>query len=256
MTSLWFVVPVHGRVPLASICLRQLSRTCESLRRDGVIASAVLVGSRSDLTRLPRLGFAEIERDNTATSLKFNDGIQFATDPRYNPHPADYVVPCGSDDWVDHRLFLEPLPDQDTIQGFQRISVVREDGREMSTIHLDYRGGAGIRIIPRQLVAPLGYRPADEDRRAGCDTSILTNLYRVHGGHLRVHDTLNLHDHQIVDWKTHGQQLNGYDQILYRHRAGEPSDPFVTLRGVYPDDALDEMQAHYEKVTECTAVTG
>lgn len=246
MPSLWFCVPVHGRIELASICLRQLCRTCDALNREGIRASAVVVASNEDHEALPDLGFARVTRDNTSTSRKFNDGIQLATDPAYNPHPADYVVPCGSDDWVDHRLFLEPLPGPDTIMGFQRMSFVREDGREMVAVSLDYRGGAGIRIIPRQLVEPLGYRPADEDRRRGCDTSILTRLYRAHGASLRVHDTLHLHDQQIVDWKTPGEQLNSFTDISYRHRISHALDPFVALRGVYPDEALDEMQAHYE----------
>ena len=29
MSSLWFVVPAHGRLELAAICLRQLRRTCD-----------------------------------------------------------------------------------------------------------------------------------------------------------------------------------------------------------------------------------
>ena len=65
--------------------------------------------------------------------------------------------------------------------GFQRVSIVREDGRQIVTAHIDYPGGAGIRIYPAALMKPeLGYRPADEDRRRACDTSILTNLPPLH----------------------------------------------------------------------------
>ena len=45
----------------------------------------------------------------------------------YNPHPADFVVPIGSDDWVDWRLFVD-LPAADRMFGFQRMAFVREDG--------------------------------------------------------------------------------------------------------------------------------
>src|SRR3954449_8391328 len=100
MSSLMFVVPVHGRLPLASICLRQLSRTCDTLNTEGVHASAVVVASQHDLAQLPEFGFGHVIRDNKYLGRKFNDGIQLAADPSYNPHPADYVVPCGSDDWV------------------------------------------------------------------------------------------------------------------------------------------------------------
>jgi hypothetical protein len=36
MSSLMFVVPVHGRLQLASICLRQLRRTCDALIDNGI----------------------------------------------------------------------------------------------------------------------------------------------------------------------------------------------------------------------------
>jgi hypothetical protein len=53
------------------------------------------------------------------------------------------------------------------------MSFVREDGREMTAKFLNYPGGCGIRVYPREVMERLGYRPADEDRARGCDTSIL-----------------------------------------------------------------------------------
>lgn len=249
MRSLWFVVPVHGRLPLAAICLRQLRRTCDALTAEGVLASAVVVIDRSEIGDLRRAmggwpGFGFVLRDNTFLSKRFNDGIQLATDPRFNPHPADFVVPCGSDDWVDHRLFLDPLPPPDTIIGFQRMSFVREDGAEITTSFLGYVGGAGIRIIPRELVAPLGYRPADEDRKRACDTSILRNLRVHHGDALHVKH-YHLHDFQIVDWKTPDANLNRYEAVTQARQSPFGLDPFETLADFYPDDALEAMRGYY-----------
>jgi hypothetical protein len=245
--SLWFCVPVFGRIELASICLRQLRRTCDALIEAGVDASAVVVGDEMDLAELrpDELGFGEVERDNAFTSAKFNDAIQLATDPEYNPRPADYVVPCGSDDWVDWRLFVK-LPKPDTIIGFQRVGFVREDGREISTHHISYPGGAGIRIYPQEIVAAIGHRPADEDRRRGCDTSILTNVRRVLRHEVHVHHRY-LHDFQIVDWKTEGEQLNTLAYVSRHFRPLAVADPFEVLRGVYPDEALEDMQRHYAR---------
>lgn len=251
MPSLWFCVPAHGRVELARICLTQLRRTCDSLTAEGVAASAVVVACDENLDTARELGFATVERDNTFLSRRFNDGIQLALDPRHNRHPADYVVPCGSDDWVDYRAFLD-LPAPDTMVGFQRISVVREDGRELTTRHLNYPGGSGIRIYPAALMEPLGYRPADPDRKRACDTSILTNLAMHHGHRMRVMHH-HLHDHQIVDWKTHGQQMNTYEQLASAHRGGTSADPFDTLADTYPAEALDAMHAHYERQRELVA---
>ncbi len=250
MSSLLFVVPVHGRIGLAKICLRQLRRTCTTLIANGVAASAIVVADGVHLAMLEphNLGFGWVRRDNQFLSRRFNDGIQLATDPKFNPSPADYVVPFGSDDWVDYRLFLEPLPDEHTIQGFQQMSFVREDGSEIAATFLDYEGGAGIRIIPRELVAPLGYRPADEDRERGCDTSILVNLRRFHGDELKVKH-FHLHERQIVDWKTAGEQLNPFRTVIKGRRPDRQLDPFAELADFYPQDALDEMRAYYKATT-------
>lgn len=251
MPSLWFVVPAHGRAQLTQICLRQLRRTCDALTADGVDATAVVIADDENLDTARDLGFAIVERDNRYLSRKFNDGIQLALDPRHNPRPADFVVPCGSDDWADHRLFLD-LPPADTMYGFQRLAVVREDGQEITTRFLNYPGGAGIRIYPRQLMEPLGYRPADPDRERACDTSILINLMHHHEQRMRIVHC-HLHDYQLVDWKSPLEQLNTYEQLSAVHRGGETADPFEALAGVYPDEALEEMQAHYARQREQVA---
>jgi len=250
MPSLWFVVPIHGRRQLAAICLRQLRRTCDALTEHGIAASAVVIADRSNLRdmrgRLDNLlGFGWVERDNQFVSRRFNDGIQLACDPRHNPHPADYVVPCGSDDWLDWRI-LAPLPDANTVLGFQRVAFVREDGAEMTTRFLNYPGGCGIRVYPREVMEQVGYRPADEDRARGCDTSILYALQREIPG-LRIEHRVT-DPRQIVDWKTPGANLNPYETLRRHKQDSEPRDPFEALQGVYPDEALKEMAAHYGRV--------
>lgn len=248
MPSLWFVVPVHGRLPLASICLRQLRRTCDALTDHGIDATAVVVADRENLRDLRRrltstLGFATVVRDNTFLSRKFNDGIQLALDAKFNPRPADYVVPCGSDDWVDWRIFTT-LPGHDEVLGFQRLSFVREDGLEMTSRFLSYDGGCGIRVYPRRVMAHVGYRPADEDRKRACDTSILTNVRRAFPRLQVTHASTDAR--QIVDWKSPGEQLNSYE-ALNVHRPELRADPFVELAGVFPDEALREMRKHYQR---------
>lgn len=245
MPSLAFIVPVHGRTSLAQICLRQLRRTCDALIDHGVEASAYVIGDAENLDALNPgdLGFWTYEQDNRWVSRKFNDGIQAAADPAFNRTPADYVVPCGSDDWVDWRLFVD-LPRRDTFVGFCRISFVREDGRELTSRFLRYEGGCGIRIYPRQVMEAVGYRPADEDRTRACDTSILVNLRKTLGDRLRVHHASS-DARQIVDWKTAGdEQLNPYESLVI-HRSELKGDPFVELHGFFPDESLNEMRRHY-----------
>jgi hypothetical protein len=235
-------MPAHGRLQLARICMRQLRQTCDQLEDNGVRASAVVVADDENLNTARDLGFATVERDNRFVSRRFNDGIQLACDRNFNPYPVDYVVPIGSDDWVDWRLF-DNLPNARTMVGFQRMAFVREDGAELTVRHINSEGGCGIRIWPRQLFKALHYRPADENRPRGCDTSILVNTRRAHGDLLRV-EHRDLDPLQIVDWKTSGANLNPYE-TLRRHRAELTRDPFQVLNGRYPDFALDEMAAHY-----------
>jgi hypothetical protein len=240
MPSLWFVVPAHGRVELARICLTQLRRTCDALEHEGIRASAVVVACDENLDTARGMGFATIERDNRFTSRRFNDGIQLACDPAFNPFPVDYVVPLGSDDWVDWRLF-QNLPSPNNMVGFQRMSFVNETGTELTVRHIRSEGGCGIRIYPREIMAKAGYRPADEDRRRGCDTSMLVNLRNVTEFRVEHRDLDPL---QIVDWKSHGENLNPYESLA-RHRSELKRDPFVVLQGRYPAEALTAMQNHY-----------
>lgn len=244
MPSLWFIVPAHGRTRLARICLRQLRRTCEQLTDAGIDATAVVIANDENLDTARDLGFAWVERDNTAVSRKFNDGIELACT---NPRPADYVVPCGSDDWVHPDLFAD-LPGPHTVYAFQHMSFVREDGREIATTFLNYEGGAGIRIFPRALLAPLAYRPADENRSKGCDTSILLNLRHEHAERPFRVDHRVADPRAIVDWKSTVDQITSYADIKARHRQCDLHDPFDTLTGYYPDEALEEMAAHYGRV--------
>lgn len=244
MPSLWFIVPAFGRQQLAEICLRQLRRTCDALTEHGVHATAVVVADDENLMTARRLGFGWVKRDNRFVSRKFNDGIQLALDRGHNPRPADYVVPCGSDDWVDWRLFTD-LPDARTMVGFQRMAFVKEDGRELTVRHVSNEGGCGIRIYPRRVMQAVGFRPADEDRKRACDTSILLNVKRAFP-RLRV-EHRDIDPLQIVDWKTRGEQLNPYAEVAARHRSELKRDPFDALAGRFPPEALDEMQAHYER---------
>jgi hypothetical protein len=246
MPSLWFIVPAHGRLSLSRVCLRQLRRTCDSLCENGVEATAVVIADDENLDTARELGFGIIERDNQFVSRKFNDGIQLACDPTYNPRPADYVVPCGSDDWVDWRLFLE-LPEPGTIVGYQRLSFVREDGLEMVQRFVNVRGGCGVRIYSRELMSQLGYRPADEDRYRACDTSIITNLWRTQRFDVQHRET---DPRQIVDWKSPSNQLNPYDSLTFHKTFANPQDPFESLADLYPAEALEEMREHYARVGE------
>lgn len=247
MKRLTFVMPVHGRTDLTGICLRQLRRTCDQLDQAGLEATAIIVGNDENLDAAHALGFGTVERENDYLARKFNDGIQLALDRSLNPRPADFVVPFGSDDWIDHTI-IRRLPIGDEVLCFRHVAFVHENGHELTQTRLAYDGGVGIRIYPRALLEPTGYRPADEDRRRGCDTSILWNTRHEHNaagkGHLRIRYG-DRHPLQIVDWKTHGHQMNAYETVAAKHHGTTAGDPFELLAGHFPEEAIHEMRHHY-----------
>lgn len=236
-----FVVPVHGRERLALVCLRQLRRTCDAARELGITAAAVVVGEGMLLERAAALGFGIVKRDNRQLGRKFNDGFQLACDPRYNPEPADYAIPCGSDDWVDPLILpLAATLPPDTIGIFRRIAIVDEDRARLLPLKVGYKGGAGVKFIPSSLLARAGYRPCDEDRNRGCDTSTLEGIKAATGSFPAIAE-LELHPLQIVDWKSSdGPQLNSYRALAGYGAAGE-ADPLEALAPHYPAEALEEV---------------
>lgn len=241
MTRIWFCVPVHGREALTRVCLRQLRRTCDAATAYDVDATAVVIGEGESLQVALGLGFATVQRNNDSLGRKFNDGYQVACDPEYNPEPADYAVPCGSDDWIDPVIFRK-LPGPDTVGIFRRLGVVDEDQTRLAKITATYKTAAGPKIIPRALIAAAGYRPSEEDRRRAIDASTMEGIKRAIG-HWPAMVDLDVHPLQIVDWKSHGEQLNSY-RMLAGHRARDLSgDMWAELGEFYPAEALEEMRA-------------
>ena len=129
---------------------------------------------------------------------------------------------------------------------FQWAAFVSEDGRQLSETRLGYLGGVGIRVYPRALLEPTGWRPADEDRTRNCDFCILHNTRQANQPRPVRVDYGDLHASQIVDWKSPSEQLNSYADVTGVHRGGGVTgDPFELLDGLYPDEALEAMALHY-----------
>ncbi len=239
MTRIWFVVPVHGREELTRVCLWQLRRTCDAAREHEVDATAVVIGEGEIIDVAYDLGFATVERDNTSLGSKFNDGFQLACDPRFNPAPADYVVPCGSDDWIDAVIFCT-LPGQTTVGIFRHLAVVDEDRTRLARIKVSYKTAAGPKIIPRALIAAASYRPSQEDRRRAIDASTIEGIQRA-VGHWPDMVELDVHPLQIVDWKSHGEQLNSFRMLCGSRPRDLVEDVREQLAEFYPAESLDEM---------------
>lgn len=237
MTRVWFVVPVHGREALTRVCLRQLRRTCDAATN--VEATAVVIGEGPLLDFAYELGFATVERDNDALGRRFNDGFQLACDPAYNPSPADYVIPCGSDDWIDP-VILREMP-TNAVGVFRRMAVVNEERTELTKLNVRHKTAAGPKIIPAAFIAATGYRPSEEDRRRAIDCSTIEGIKAALGVWPPMVG-LDVHGLQIVDWKSHGEQLNSYAMLCGHRHADRAGDLWAELAEFYPSEAIEEMR--------------
>jgi hypothetical protein len=242
VTSLWFLVPAHGRVDLTRVCLRQLRRTCDALTEGGLYANAVVAADDANIDTAEELGFATVWRVNEPLGRKWNDCYQLACDPKLNPEPADYVAALGTDDWVDPEFILAGgMPDEKTMRCARLSAVVNEDCTRLANLNITYAGGDGVRIIPAAMLEPLRWRPAEEDYNRAMDTSVITRIGRDLGRAPQV-EYFDLHPLQIVDFKS-STQLNPYEDCLTYLNGVESTDPFGDLAAVYPAEAIDEMRA-------------
>lgn len=234
--KLIFVVPTHGRGRLAEVCLRQLRRTCVALNHTGLETTAVVVGDSSGTAT--RLGFTFLQRPNRPLGAKWNHGYEVAC----RDMGADWVVPLGSDDWVDPKFITSAaLPLPGTVRCARRSTIVNPERTAMAELWIPYAGGDGVRIWPRALLEPVGFRPVEEERQRGMDTSMLRRL-KARGIKPRMvyHD---LHPQQIVDFKSADRQLNTYSDSLTFLQGTELDEPLTRLRIHFPKEAIEEMAA-------------
>lgn len=240
MSSLFFVVPTYRRHELTRLCLKQLRWTCDELEPMGIRACAVVVGDEDEHRAAAKeFGFYWAHRGNDPLGRKFNDGFEAAYQAG-----ADFVVPCGSDNWVHPKWFTR-LPEVDEVICHRKCAIVRADGDELAYLNVSYPGGDGIRVFPVRLFAPLDHRPAADHRNRAIDTSIVERLRRFAGW------TPNWIYHEwdpseVVGFQSDGEeQLNGYDDLVKSFGTGVNNMPWHRLAETYPPESVDEMEAFF-----------
>lgn len=228
-----FVVPAHGRLEIATVCLRQLRRTCDTLTAAGLEASAVVVADDGNLRVARELGFDRVRRDNDFMGRKLNDGYELAGTKRN----ADYMVPLGTDDWIDPAWILARLPRPDETVKTHLSTVVNETCSRMSFLDIPF--GDGVRIYTRRTLEATGFRPAEDDRKRAMDASTSKGT-RV----ARAADVWNdISSLCIVDFKSH-ENLNDYAGCMRQYGNRRETDAvWETLAERFPAEAIAEMRA-------------
>lgn len=193
----------------------------------------MIVADDENLETARDLGFAWVERDNRQLGRKINDGYELAGREGF-----EFMVPFGSDDWVDPAWIQ--LPEDDEVSCARMSSVVNEEATLLAPLRIPYEAGDGVRVYPRALLEKCRFRPAGEDTHRAIDTGTWERVRRL----TRVTFTYtDLHPFQIVDWKSK-TQLNSYKRCL-DFQDGPEVDPWEVLADHYPPEALADMQAVY-----------
>lgn len=225
MTCVWFVTPAYLRFGLTEVCLRQRATVIAALAEAGIEGRCVVVADDENLDIARGLGFDVVERDNEWLGRRFNDGMEYA-----GTHGADFIVPIGSDSWIDP-AYLLPLPLPGRTRTSQRYAVVKAD--RLATIRVRDHRGAGPYMFHRDLLAKRGFRPAVDEISRGVDGSTMKALAPF----VRPKDR-SLHALQYVGFRGE-PHITRYENLVRRWGEAEFADPWPRLAGVYPLELVE-----------------
>lgn len=238
MPTLALVIPAYRRYEVSAIAFPQLAWACRELgSRYGIDAMGIVVADDDNLDIADAAGLDTLKRPNSPLGRKWNDGYEFAAACGY-----DYLVPCGSDDWLDPD-YLARLPAPDEIRASRRFTAVREDGQRLLTMTVRYEGGVGLRIMPAGLFTDARHRPCDDEADRAIDKSVIRGL-RARGKAFRwvySDDPLS-----IVQFQSRKVQLNTYRVLQRAFGDQESADPWGVLRGRFPLRFVDAAEAHFK----------
>jgi len=231
--TLWFVTPAWKRYEMTAICLEQRQRVIAELAKHDIEAYQVVIADDDNLDIARSLGCATVERDNEMVGRKFNDGMEYA-----GAHGAQWIVPIGSDSWIDPAYFLDLQSNRYTRTSESYCTVTADSLAELrvSPHRPDY--SAGPFVFHRRLLKTSGFRPSDEDSDM-VDTSILKGI-RKHthtrrGLRLRW-DLTTLHPFQYIGFRVAPMMTS--NAYLRKRWLVREHEPWSTLAKHYPADLV------------------
>jgi hypothetical protein len=227
VSLLYFVTPAWQRYELTAICLEQRRLVIEDLARHGVEARQVVIADDENLDIARSLGFETVEQNNHWLGRKFNDGEEWA-----GKHGADWIVPIGSDSWVDPAYFL-PLPSPRRTRTSRMYAPVRPD--RLATLRVG-KVGAGPHMFHRSLMLRSGFRPAPDEIMRNTDHLTIRGLDRP-----QLWEWRDLHPLQYIGFRV-PPYITQYQRLVERWGVSEDPRPFDALRSVYPTELVDRVE--------------
>lgn len=245
MTSVVFVIPAHGRLAVSRLAFAGIRWTLDELA-DVVDARALVVADDENVDLAAEHGFETLLRPNDPLGRKWNDGYEHAC----RRLAADFVVSCGSDDWIHPDLIRAHLAEHDPAAKWQvlcsrRSAVVSPDGREAVTLTIDYPGGDGVRMIPRRVLERVKFRPTVDRRHKALDGGMTIALTAAGVRAEWVYTDLD--PFHIVDFKS-DESVTGYEKFpRCEHEPKRVRDPLARLAALYPAALVEQAVAFYDR---------
>lgn len=227
MTVLYFVTPAWQRYELTAICLEQRRQVIDALATHGIEAHQVVIADDENLDIARSLGFEVVERDNRWLGRKFNDGQEYA-----GKHGAEWIVPIGSDSWVDPAYFV-PLPPTGRTRTSRMYVPVKPDRLAILRVG---KMGAGPHMFNRRLMLGSGFRPAPDEISRNTDSLTIRGLDRPPLWQWR-----DLHPFQYVGFRV-PPFITQYDRLVSRWGVSESTEPFELLAEHYPTDLVERVR--------------
>ena len=224
VASLWFVTPAWRRFALSAVCFEQRRQVMEQLAAMDIEAHCVVVADDENLELARAAGFDVLEQNNDWLARRFNDGIEYA-----GAHGADWVVPVGSDSWVQADYFA-PLPGAGEVRTSTYLCTVAPD--RLAHLEIKPNHGGGPYIVPRAMLESSGFRPAKDLLNRNIDRSTVDGLAGPVTWQLR---DLNRFQHVSFRGQPH---LTTYEKLWYYWGVEEHLDPWEQLAEHYPPDLV------------------
>lgn len=227
MSGIWFVTPAYQRYALSEVCFEQRARVIATLKEQGIEAHCVVVADDENVDIARSFGFSVVEQNNEWLGRKFNDGMQFA-----GRRGAEWVVPIGSDSWIDPAYFL-PLPHKWRTRSSRLYCVVTAD--RLGELSVADVKGAGPYVFQRFQLQRTRFRPAKDELARGVDRSTVESIRSINW------EQQDVHPFQYVGFRGE-PHLTPYEGLVKRWGVREHTDPWAILARHYPQDLVDRAR--------------
>lgn len=222
---LYFVTPAYQRFELSAVCFDQRRHVIETLAERGIDARCVVVADDENLDLARDRGFDTVEHPNVVSD-KFNAGMAYA-----GAQGAEWIVPIGSDSWIDPAYFLGLH--SGAVRTSQLYCHVTAD--RLGEARVRRRAGAGPYVLGRRHLEPSGFRPAKSGLMSHVDSSTIAGLANP------VFGNFHRHPFQYIGFRV-APYITSYESLMRAWGVREHADPWAILASHYPADLVARVR--------------